>query len=99
MDAKTVQSIIFALADGAAVLFPVAAVEIKLIEAAIKAAEGTGVTPLPVDAAQIASQAYGAAARAASAVEQSRHTRTQESPVQPATAKPDGAILVSTVTR
>jgi heterodisulfide reductase subunit A-like polyferredoxin len=98
MDASKIQSVIFALADGAAILFPVAAVEIKLIEAVIRAAEGTGVAPLPVDVSQALAQTAGAAARAASAVEQSRHPKTQESPVQPATAKPDGEILKSTVT-
>lgn len=98
MDASKIQSVIFALADGAAMLFPVAAVEIKLVEAVIKAAEGTGVAPLPVAHDQTLSQASGAAARAASAVEQSRHPKTQESPAQPATAKPDGAVLTSTVT-
>lgn len=68
MKLEQVQSIAFALADGAAVVFPVAAPLIAGIEAIILAAEQAGIAPHELSAEQAQAIAAGMAAARASAV-------------------------------
>ena len=74
-DAKKVQSIVFALADGASMVFPVAAPFVRFVEEMILHAEQNGITPLEISTEQQAAIAAGmAAARSSSVTEHMAHS-------------------------
>ena len=65
---KTIESIAFALADGAKVIFPVAAPMISIIEDLVSAANLAGVVPTMISKEEQSAIAAGIAAGQASAV-------------------------------
>ena len=74
IDATKIQNMVFHLADGLAVIYPVSLPFVKIAEAAILALEGAGITPTIVSAEQLtAIQAGMAASRASSVVSYKAH--------------------------
>src|ERR1043165_7652090 len=65
---RLIQNMVFTLADGAAVIFPVSLPFIKIAEDAIKALEGAGISPTVISKEQAGAMAAGMAAARASAV-------------------------------
>lgn len=68
IDAKKVQRVVFALADGAAVVFPVAAPFVAIVEQFILAAEAAGLVAEEMSPEQATAMLAGMAAARASAV-------------------------------
>lgn len=100
IDLATVEHFVVILADGTAATYPPSAPVIAIIKGALSTLEAAGVIPTPTDVVnveQLRAQAAGLAARAASAVEQSRHPATTRTPAGDAAAAPGGATLESTV--
>lgn len=100
IDLATVEHFVVILADGTAAMYPPSAPVIAIIKGALSTLEAAGVIPEATPAVNVEllrMQAAGIAARAASAVEQSRHHATPQTPTGDAAAAPGGATLESTV--